>query len=493
MVLLLSLLTIYAFGIRAVHLRGYDFGPAWDEGYYASSARHISEDPSDLLLPKYLPHSSLLVDKPPAYFWLGAASVKIFGVNEFSYRLVTIMFGTFSVLVFYLLIATLYGDRKMALISSAVFASFPLHVAFSRIFQMDVSVLFYSMLIALLLIQGTDRKKAMFFWITSMLIALSVLTKIWFGLFTIIGAYVWLFMFRRSRAAFLAESIKAFVWGLLIFLIWPMILWLTPSAYAGFQLGSRTVWGMLFRTNVIERIPWSPAMFLRLFAGYQGLGHFDFSYLISWPIVVFLAAGLIIMLIETQKPAMKAAHSFWLIWIVAYLPFQIGKEHLLQYLVILTPVASVLVSIVLLRLYETLRAPTISLAVLLLMLGLIMLAPVKMIWSGHEVLYRTYYREMGSYLKDRTKGFRYSVICRYTPGMLYYTDKPALRWDQAKSPLSRYFIGGLAKYIEITDDERDNLLPLYERNWVKKHCRNIDALAGVPAESPHQLYEYARN
>jgi 4-amino-4-deoxy-L-arabinose transferase-like glycosyltransferase len=59
------------------------------------------------------------LDKPPLHFWLSAASMRIFGINNFGYKLPSILFALWAVFATYKLGRRLYGDitgRMAALI-----------------------------------------------------------------------------------------------------------------------------------------------------------------------------------------------------------------------------------------------------------------------------------------------------------------------------------------------------------------------------------------
>ena len=251
--ILLLVLLIYSFTIRIINLSEYDFGSAWDEGYYAMATRNILYDSSNIIYGRYLPDSDLLIGKPPGFFWIGAIFIKIFGVNEINYRLVSVIAGTLSVYIFYLLIKFLF-DRKTAFISSVIFASFPLHVAFSRVFQMDVIMLLYVLLTSYFLIIGVCKKNDKLLWISAFLIALNILTKLWGGILSLFGVYFWLYIKQRGNKnmrTFFIKSIVAFFIGFIIFLLWPTVLWLTSKNYTGFHGGCKIAGGCNIWENIL--------------------------------------------------------------------------------------------------------------------------------------------------------------------------------------------------------------------------------------------------
>ncbi|MEZ5017713.1 MAG: glycosyltransferase family 39 protein [Flavipsychrobacter sp.] len=51
------------------------------------------------------------LDKPPFLFWVSAASMKVFGVNNFGYKFPSILFALFAIFATYRLARLLYGDE----------------------------------------------------------------------------------------------------------------------------------------------------------------------------------------------------------------------------------------------------------------------------------------------------------------------------------------------------------------------------------------------
>src|SRR5450759_1103420 len=84
----------------------------WDEINFAESAREMIVTGN---------FSRVQIDfhpfweKPPLFFWMQAASMKLFGINEFAARFPNSVIGIFTLLTFYFLGKKLY-DEKFGLI-----------------------------------------------------------------------------------------------------------------------------------------------------------------------------------------------------------------------------------------------------------------------------------------------------------------------------------------------------------------------------------------
>jgi len=105
-----------------------------DEGRYAEIPREMLER-GDLITPtlNYVKY----FEKPPLLYWANAASMKIFGLNEFAARLPSALCGIFTILTTYLIARNLY-DRRTALLSTAILATSAGFVLQSRIILTDM-------------------------------------------------------------------------------------------------------------------------------------------------------------------------------------------------------------------------------------------------------------------------------------------------------------------------------------------------------------------
>ena len=79
-----------------------------DEGRYAEIPREMLER-GDLITPmlNYVKY----FEKPPLLYWLNAASLKVFGLNEFGARFPSALCGLLTVLATYIIARRLYRRR----------------------------------------------------------------------------------------------------------------------------------------------------------------------------------------------------------------------------------------------------------------------------------------------------------------------------------------------------------------------------------------------
>jgi 4-amino-4-deoxy-L-arabinose transferase-like glycosyltransferase len=105
-----------------------------DEGRYSEIAREMIET-GDWLVPHlwYLPH----LDKPPMTYWLVAASMKLFGQNEWAVRLPVALAGVSGVWAAFLLGCSL-GGRRAGFWSAILLQTNLLYFAMARMLTPDI-------------------------------------------------------------------------------------------------------------------------------------------------------------------------------------------------------------------------------------------------------------------------------------------------------------------------------------------------------------------
>ncbi|ACO04252.1 MULTISPECIES: glycosyltransferase family 39 protein [Persephonella] len=144
-----------------------------DEAKNAECAREMLER-ADLIVPTF--NYQLRTDKPPLHYYFMMISYSIFGVNEFSARFFSSLFGAFTVLITFLISHRYLGYRVaffsfIALISSLHF-SIQFHMAVPDPFLIFwINAALFSFLI------GFKEDKKLFIYLFYIFMGLGVLTK----------------------------------------------------------------------------------------------------------------------------------------------------------------------------------------------------------------------------------------------------------------------------------------------------------------------------
>ena len=113
-----------------------------DENFYVESSLRMVES-GDYITPVY--HEKKRFAKPILYYWMVVSSYKIFGISLSSARLPSVLFGTLSVGLVFLLACRLF-DRRVGLFSAFILPSIYLHFQISRWSTTDMALSFFVLL-----------------------------------------------------------------------------------------------------------------------------------------------------------------------------------------------------------------------------------------------------------------------------------------------------------------------------------------------------------
>jgi hypothetical protein len=102
-----------------------------------------------------------------------------------------------------------------------------------------------------------------------------------------------------------------------------------------------------------------------------------------------------------------------------------------------------------------------------------------MIEYNREYLYKTNYKLMAEYLRDKTVASK--VICSRYPGMSYYLKGECKLWGPGKEDIEEYIKKNEIKYVDVRRGA--NLEPLE-----KIGCKKINHLIGIPDDAEHSLF-----
>ena len=161
--LLIAVIAIATF-LRLWNLGTVPLSPDWDEaalGYNAYSIIQTGRDEYGKFFPVVL--RSFEDYKPALYTYLTIPFVEVFGLNTFSVRLPSALFGIFSVYLIYLLVKELFRRDDLAFISAFLLSISPWHIQFSRVaFESNVGLAF-NMLTVLFFIKSFKKNSFILF------------------------------------------------------------------------------------------------------------------------------------------------------------------------------------------------------------------------------------------------------------------------------------------------------------------------------------------
>jgi 4-amino-4-deoxy-L-arabinose transferase-like glycosyltransferase len=218
----LLLIILVAFFLRFYQLGVNPPSLTWDEtawGYNAYSLGINGKDEFGRFLPfDYL--ESFGDFKPPMYAYLDIIPVKVFGLNEFSTRFPSALFGVFTVFLTYFLVRRIFAKsnkkEEYALLSSFFLAISPWHILLSKAaFEANVATFFIVTGVWAFLAGVQDKK--WYLIISSISFALSMYTFNTSRIVTPLLVLLLAFAFRKRLLVLKKETFVSFLVGFLVF------------------------------------------------------------------------------------------------------------------------------------------------------------------------------------------------------------------------------------------------------------------------------------
>ena len=171
-ILPISIITIFSLIIRIWHLnlpKGYIF----DEIYYAKNANSLIEHGVEL----NEQGGADFIVHPPLGKWLIGIGIKIFGNNEFGWRIIPALVGTACVILIYLIAQRLFNSIFLSCTAALLMALDGLALVMSRVALLDIFLMFFILLCCYFILTNN-------LWLSGVAIGLAGASK-WSGFFLI--------------------------------------------------------------------------------------------------------------------------------------------------------------------------------------------------------------------------------------------------------------------------------------------------------------------
>lgn len=237
-IFLLIVIFLVALFLRFFKLGEIPNGLYQDEtaiGYNAYSMLVTGRDEHNSPYPLYF--KSFGDWKLPIYIYLTAASVRLFGLNEFAVRFPSALFGVLSVVMVYFYIRAITKNPPLAILASGLLAINPWHVFYSRAtFEVSVT-LFFFLVGALFLDLSLNKQKNG----TFILAVLCFLFAIWsYNLTRLLSPIllILLFFLYRNRLSNLSKIEVGFTLVLSLVFLLPLLSSLAKSGGAASAAGT---------------------------------------------------------------------------------------------------------------------------------------------------------------------------------------------------------------------------------------------------------------
>ncbi len=224
---ILCLIAILAFSIVFFVNLGNSPLLVSDEQTYSQWAFHMIKS-GDYLTPWAFGSQAMWIGKPPLNMWLMSLSYQLLGIDNFSSRLTSAMFGSLSlVLVFYL------GKRLFNLgvgfLSALILGTLTVFYEFSRLAMTDVPFVFFVVgsIYFLVLSEKSEETKINWFSILAgVFFGLALMTKQIQALLIPLIVFVYLTITKKTVRFLLTKSFTIF-WGVALLVFSPWLIYMT--------------------------------------------------------------------------------------------------------------------------------------------------------------------------------------------------------------------------------------------------------------------------
>ncbi|MCD6320051.1 MAG: glycosyltransferase family 39 protein [Candidatus Desulfofervidaceae bacterium] len=300
-----------------------------DEPNNAECAREmmIRHDP---IVPTF--NGELRTDKPALIYWCMWSAYKIFGVNEFSARFFSPLFGVATVILVFLAGNSLFlwptGLWAGLILLSTLFFNISVRIA-----TPDAALIFFINLAIFSFILGYETRRGVYFYLFFLAMALAVLAK---GPMGIVLPLTTIFVFLVIKRDFSVLKETRLAKGLLLFFLvaLPWYVLVGIKTHGAFLVGKE---GFLLKHNIHR--------FLNPMEGHKAP---FFFYIVILPFIFFPWGGLLPHLLWTGhkhrvKRALSNPEMFLWLWITIFiLFFSLARTKLPTYINPIFPALAVL-------------------------------------------------------------------------------------------------------------------------------------------------------
>lgn len=269
--------------------------------------------------------------KPPLFFWMGALSAKIFGLNEFALRLPAALSGFLTVLLVFSFARRLSGDSG-AFLASTTLLGFQLFLNLSHRVMLDVPLVFFITASIYGFYRGVDEGRYLYLgWISAGLAFLVKGLAFWPALAV---PFTYYFVFRRFSIFKKREFLTGFASFTVLFFPWQLYNILSPK---GGVFISRFFSGQVIRHYLGQGAYIFNRPFLFYIRDFFALDHGIFA----------LTVISIVLLAVFYKRAEFTRISMLLIWILIYFAvYSFSRSKLDHYMLGMYPPLAVIIGYV---------------------------------------------------------------------------------------------------------------------------------------------------
>ena len=197
----MSLLFLAAFILRIYKVAELPQGVWFDEAQNGNEVIRILEGGAlEIFIPRF-------TQMPAMYFYIAAFLAKIFGIEIFALRLVSVILGSLSIVAFYFLLKYIFINWKLALIGAFLLAVSRWHITFSRVAFLGMQTLLLEIIFFYFYLKMIEEKRTAFAVIAGFVLGLSQYTFTAAGIVVFIVIFHMIILFLRDFRYFLKSLI----------------------------------------------------------------------------------------------------------------------------------------------------------------------------------------------------------------------------------------------------------------------------------------------
>ncbi|MDP6056500.1 MAG: glycosyltransferase family 39 protein [Dehalococcoidia bacterium] len=227
----------------------------YDNSYYTATVASMLGSGHNFLFASFDPVGVVMVDKPPAAFWLQAASASIFGVSKWSVTLPQVLMGVASITILYWLVSSVYG-RLSGLIAAMVLAVLPVAVVIDSRNEPDALVAFAALMAAFSIVKAVQTNRYRWYLIFGVVMALGFNAKMLVAfvplpVFILFAA----FAVKQPPTAILRRLSSLTIVLVILSFSWISFIGMTPKEdrpYVG-STHDNSIWTLVFEYNGLDR------------------------------------------------------------------------------------------------------------------------------------------------------------------------------------------------------------------------------------------------
>ncbi len=319
--------------------------PLWasDEQTYSQWGFHMAKT-GDYLNPWAYGTPSLWIGKPPLYLWLMALAYQIFGVNNFSTRFWSPIFGVLSCVIVFYFGKKLY-NRIVGLLAVLALSTLSTFLSFARHAMLDVPFTFFmTTSIFFFVLSEEQEENSHFILLSGLFFGLAFLTKQTVALLIPLIVVPYLILKRKSIKSLFTKQFALFL-GIGFLIICPWLI------YMILQYGSQFWYVFLLYNNVLRSM--SPL------EGHVGDSLFYLDYIVTRENIVWVAILPFAVAFSAFKLFRKRSGQEMLlvVWIIAVLGvFTVVQTKLFWYILPAFPAFAIMIAAFLYSLSQRLNS-----------------------------------------------------------------------------------------------------------------------------------------